>query len=189
MLMSIDCKAVTSLQVSLRFDDNRIKETTIAVGDVIDAHYHHNGCRKHCNGKVVSISCCGNNSKEWYLLVDNSKDFDSDISRINAMSILDVEVIYRAEDVSNIKTPSGCGRIPYLRLYKGRLQFSIDGKVWDFVVIDSDNIIEKPKEDNNQNGTEPPVVDNPNNTDEEPSTDGTEDVTSPVEDGGEVDVL
>lgn len=146
MLMNISCSAVTSIAVHLEFDNNCVKNQVIAIGDLIDVEYNKNGCRKRFQGKVIKISCTGEDPKGWYIIVDGSGDFDSDQARFSPMSILDLEVIHKADSVHYIQTPKDMTGVPYLRVVKGRLQYSQDGINWYFISVDKRDVLIKDEE-------------------------------------------
>lgn len=140
--MDIKCSAVSSVLVYLTFDDQHNKERLIAVGDLIDCEYNANGLRKHIIGKVVSISTVGNDPKGWYIVVDGSDDFDGLKARFSPMNILDVDILSKGDSVEIIHTPLGDTGVPFLRIMKGRLQYSKDGYNWKPIRIDNRDIIE-----------------------------------------------
>lgn len=157
MLMNIRCAAISSIKVHLEFDDHSVKDELIAIGDLIDVTYNGNGARKHTTGKVRCISTVGSDPKAWYIIVDASDDFKTMEAKFSPMNILDVEVIRKAATVDFIQTPLGDTGIPYLRVVRGRLQYSIDGCNWRPICIDTRDIIEP------QEGTVPyiPNIDVP----------------------------
>lgn len=146
MLMNIKCSAVTSVAVHLEFDDGSVKDNVIAVGDIIDVEYNYNGCRRRFQGKVIKISCVGTDPKGWSIIVDGSGDFDSDQARFSPASILDLEVIHKSDTIKVIQTPNDITGIPYLRIVKGRLQYSMDGVNWMFVCVDKRDVLIKDEE-------------------------------------------
>ena len=150
MLMNIKCSAVTSVAVHLEFDDGTVKDATIATGDLIDVEYNKNGCRRRCQGKVIKISTVGTDPKGWYIIIDGSDSFECGQDRFSPASILDLEIIHKADSVKAIQTPNDSTRVPYLRIVKGRLQWSDDGVHWRFIIIDRKDIIIK-----NEEGTIP----------------------------------
>lgn len=143
MLMNIRCSAVTSIKVDLAFDDGSTKERVIGLGDLIDVEYNANGLRKRIEGKVVKISAVGTDPKAWCITVDGSDDFDSEKARFAPTSILDVEIIRKADTLNTVQTPIGYTGVPYLRVMKGRLQYSNDGFNWKPIQIDPRDIIEE----------------------------------------------
>lgn len=163
MLMDIKCSAVSSVLVNLTFDDQHNKERLIAIGDLIDVEYNANGLRKHIIGKVLKISTIGNDPKGWYIIVDGSDDFAGNQARFSPMNILDVDILRKADTLEIVSTPIGEEGVPYLRIVKGRLQYSKDGYDWKPIVIDDRDVIEE------QEGTvpigppgsapEPPIAD------------------------------
>lgn len=142
MLMDIKCSVVSSIKVNLLFDDKSTKEALIAIGDLVSIIYNANGLRKHVEGKVIKISAVGTDPKGWYIIVDGSDDFESDKVKFSPASILDVEVIRKADTLNTIQTPIGYEGVPYLRIVKGRLQYSKDGYNWRRINVDSRDIIE-----------------------------------------------
>lgn len=149
MLMSIKCSAVTSVAVHLTFDDNTSKHAIIGEGDLIDVEYNANGVRKRIEGAVIKVSAVGTDPNGWYIIVDGSDDFASTKAKFSPMSILDVNILRKADTLALIKTPIGDSGIPYLRLVHGRLQYSKDGCNWRPIHIDRRDIIE------DQEGTVP----------------------------------
>ena len=141
MLMNIKCEAVTSVAVHLTFDDGSTKHCLIANGDLVDIEYNGNGLRKRVEGKVLRVSATGSDPKSWYIIVDGSDDFDSNQSRIAVMSILDCEIIRKANTLKIVQTPLGAEGVPYIRVIKGRLQYSKDGQKWSPIHIDNRDII------------------------------------------------
>ena len=125
MLMDIKCSAVTSIKVNLAFDDGSTKERVIGIGDLISVVYNANGLRKHVNGKVIAESAVGTDPKAWYIIVDGSDDFKSDRVRFSPTSILDIEIIRKADQLDFVQTPIGFEGVPYIRIHRGRLQYSI----------------------------------------------------------------
>jgi len=152
MLVDIKCSAVTSVRVKLAFDDQCKKDCLIAIGDLIDCEYNANGLRKHIIGKVLSISAVGPDPKGWYIIVDGSDDFDGVKARFSPMSILDVDILRKADMETFIETPRDDNAVPFLRIVKGRLQWSKDGYTYHPVRIDARDIVEDIEE---QEGTMP----------------------------------
>lgn len=171
MLMDIKCSAVTSVRVALTFDDGSSKERVIGTGDLVDVEYNANGLRKRIEGKVLKVSAVGTDPRSWYIIVDSSDDFDSNKAKFSPMSILDVEIIRKADTLTVVQTIVGEGGIPYLRINKGRLQWSKDGEVWHSIRIDNRDIIE------DQEGTVPipPTGDDDNTEDTSENESGIED--------------
>ena len=142
MLMNIKCSAMTSIKVNLEFDDNSKKERKISIGDLIDVEFNANGLRKRVEGKVLSISAVGSDPKGWYIIVDGSDDFESKKVRFAPTSILDIEILRKADTVDVVQTPLGMEGVPYLRIIKGRLQYSKDGYRWYPIKFNRRDIIE-----------------------------------------------
>lgn len=156
MLLDIACSAVSSVIVKLKFDDGTRKVRLIAIDDLIDVVYNANGMRKHIIGRVSAISTVGTDPKNWYIIVDGSDDFASDRARFSPESILDVEIIRKAAQDSIVKTPLGENNAGYIRIMKGRLQYSNDGINWNPIKIDErDIIIDGEDEIRPQEGTVP----------------------------------
>lgn len=149
MLMDIKCSTVTSIKVDLTFDDGSTKERVVGTNDLIEVEYNANGLRKRVEGKVLKVSATGTDPRSWYIIVDGSDDFDSDRVKFSPMSILDLEVIRKAETLEYVQTVVGEGGVPYLRINEGRLQWSKDGYDWHSINVDSRDIIE------DQEGTVP----------------------------------
>lgn len=149
MLMDIKCSMVPSIKVHLRFDDHSEKCALISVGDLVYVEYNANGCRKVIEGKVIKIRAYGEDPKSWYIVVDGSDDFESQQTKFSPMSILDIEILRKAGTLEFVQTVSGEYAIPYLRIVKGRLQYSVDSFDWKPIRIDNRDIIE------DQEGTVP----------------------------------
>lgn len=142
MLMDIGCSVINSIKVNLIFDDRSTKSAIIGVGDLLDVTYNANGLRKNIEGKVVKVSAVGIDPKGWYIIVDGSGDFESEQAKFSPMSILDVNIIRKADTLDYIKTPIGNNATPYLRVVDGRLQWSKDSETWNAIKIDSRDVIE-----------------------------------------------
>ena len=141
MLMENKCSAVTSIKVKLTFDDGSIKERVVGVGDIISVLYNGNGLRNKVTGKVLSTSAVGTDPKAWYIIVDGSDDFKSERVRFAPTSILDLEIIRKADQSEFVQTPIGHEGVPYIRIHRGRLQYSMNGYNWRDIVIDRRNVI------------------------------------------------
>lgn len=141
MLMNINCSAVTSVAVHLKFDDNTCKDRIIAKDDLIEVDFNHNGVRKHVIGKVIKISTATTDPKGWFIIVDGSDDFEANQFRFCPMNILDVEILRRAGENVYIETPRDNTGIYSLRIIKGRLQYSKDGVNWSPVKYDRRDMI------------------------------------------------
>lgn len=142
MLMDIKCSAVASIKVNLTFDDMSTKERVVGVGDLVDITYNANGLRKHIEGRVLKVSVVGVDPNGWYIIVDGSDDFDSDRVKFSPMNILDIEIIRKADTLENVQTVIGAESVPFIRIVKGRLQYSKDGYNWRPINIDKRDIIE-----------------------------------------------
>ena len=141
MLMDIKCSMVPSIKVNLTFDDGRKKDPTLGVGDLIDLLYNSNGLRKHIIGKIIQINTPGHDPKGWSFIVDGSDDFESEIARLSPMSILDVDVIRKNGSCRHVATPvddTGCYAI---RVNRGVLQYTKDGKRWHNIKINDIDVI------------------------------------------------
>jgi hypothetical protein len=149
MLMDIKCSMVPSIKVHLRFDDHSEKCALVSIGDLIWVQYNANGCRKTIEGKVIKVCAYGEDPKSWYIVVDGSDDFESQQAKFSPMSILDIEILRKAGTLDSVQTVSGDYAVPYLRIVKGRLQYSIDSFDWKPIRIDNRDIIE------DQEGTVP----------------------------------
>jgi hypothetical protein len=133
MLLDIKCSPITSIKVELKFDDNSEKVRVIGLNDLIEIEYNHNGLRKNIQGKVVKVSTLGADPKKWYIIVDGSDDFNSAEARISPMSILDCEIIRKADSVDYIESPKDITNIRGLRILNERLQYTQDGINWYYV--------------------------------------------------------
>lgn len=131
MLMKNECSMIASIKVFLTFDDGNSKERVISNDDLVEVIYNANGLRKHIIGKVVKISAVGSDPKGWYIIVDGSDDFGSEKARFSPTTILDIDIIRKANTLDVIQTPIDETGIPYMRVVKGRyLQWSRDGIRW-----------------------------------------------------------
>ena len=143
MLMNIKCSAVTSIRVNLTYDNGVVKDAVIGVGDLIDVVYNANGIRKRACGRVLVVSAAGADPKGWYIIVDGSDDFDSSKARFSPMSILELEVIAKGDSIDTVRTVKGDMAVPYLRIVKGRLQWSKDGCTWYPIRVDRNEILDQ----------------------------------------------
>lgn len=142
MLMDIKCSAIASIKVNLTFDDGSKKERVVGTGDLISVEYNANGLRKRIEGKVIKVSAIGPDPKAWYIIVDGSDDFESEKAKFAPTSILDLEIIRKADTLDVVQTVIGVGGVPYIRIHKGRLQWSKDGFDWKPINVDRRDIIE-----------------------------------------------
>ena len=143
MLMNIKCSAVTSIGVNLTYDDGSYTEAIIAVGDLISVTYNANGLRKHACGRVLVVSATGADPKSWYVIVDGSDDFESNKARFSPMNIIELEVIAKGDSLDTVRTVKGDMAVPYLRIVKGRLQWSKDGCSWYPINVDREDILDQ----------------------------------------------
>jgi hypothetical protein len=141
MLMDIRCSMIPSIKVELTFDDGYKKDPTLGVGDLIDLLYNSNGLRKHIVGKILQISTPGHDPKGWSIIVDGSDDFESEVARLSPMSILDVDIIRKAGSTRKVSSPIDETGIYAIRINKGRLQYSKDGKHWRNIKIDDVDVL------------------------------------------------
>jgi hypothetical protein len=141
MLMDIKCSMIPSIKVELTFDDGHKKDPTLGIGDLIDLLYNSNGLRKHIVGRIIQINTPGHDPKGWSFIVDGSDDFESEVARLSPMSILDVDVIRKNGTTRVVSTPIDDTGICAIRINKGRLQYSRDGKHWRNIKIDDVDII------------------------------------------------
>ena len=156
MLLDIKCKAISSVRVHLVFDDQSIKDNLVSIGDLIDVTYNGNGLRKHIIGRVSTISTVGCDPKNWYIIVDGSDDFAKNGAKFSPMNILDLEILRKDSQDTTVKTPLGEFNCQYLRVVKGRLEYSKDGGFsWERIKIDDEDIIEP------QEGTVPMIGNKP----------------------------
>ena len=149
MLLDIKCDAVTSIHLHLTFDEEKVKDCIVAMGDLVDCLYNANGLRKHIIGRVVNISAVGSDPNGWYIVVDGSDDFEGKRARFSPMSVLNIDILRKADMEIIVRTVIGDGAVPYLREVKGRLQYSKDGLNWKPIKFDDRDIIE------DQEGTVP----------------------------------
>ena len=148
MLLDIKCKAISQVRVHLTFDDETVKDNIISIGDLIDVTYNGNGMRKHIIGMVSNISTVGADPHNWYIIVDGSDDFAKNGAKFSPMSILDLEIIRKHDQQFEVKSPIGEFGCPFIRVVKGRMQYSYDGFEWHYTVIDDENVIEDDDTDN-----------------------------------------
>lgn len=142
MLMDIRCKAISSILCHMTYDDGTKKDCLVALHDLVDVFYNGNGMRKHIVGRVADISTVGTDPHNWYIIVDGSDDFASQNARFSPLQILNISIIRKADQDAIIRTPLGETGIPYLRIVKGRLQWSPDGFKWLPIKINDEDIIE-----------------------------------------------
>lgn len=142
MIMDIRCKAISSILCHITYDNGMKKDRLIAIGDLVDVVYNGNGVRKKIIGRVAEISTVGNDPNAWYIIVDGSDDFASERARFSPMTILDCTIIRKADQDTKVRTPLGETGVPYIRIVKGRLQYSKDGYRWHRVIVDEKDIIE-----------------------------------------------
>lgn len=142
LLMDINCSAVTSVNVHLKFTDNSTKDRTISKGDLIEVEFHLDGLRHHVTGRVLKVYApSSTDPKNWYIMVDSSDACDAAQYRFCPMNILDIEILLKADAVRCVETPKDITGIKALRAVKGRLQFTMDGINWLPVVVDRENVI------------------------------------------------
>lgn len=158
MLMDIKCSMVPSINVDLKFDDGRDKNQTVGIGDLIDLLYNANGLRKHIVGIVIQINTPGCDPKNWSMIVDGSGDFESDIARLSPMSILNLDIIRKSGSTRVVSTPIDDTGIFAIRINRGRLQYTRDGRRWHYIKIDDTDIIVKDEEIINENGNIAPNI-------------------------------
>ena len=130
MLLSINCSVVSSVKVSLTFDDGNKKEGIISVGDLVDIEYNTNGLRKRIYGRVLVVSVNGTDPNGWYLTVDGSDDFQSLTARFSVMSILDFTIIKKYDVSTVVETPNDPSGICMLKIIDGFLYYTKDGVHW-----------------------------------------------------------
>lgn len=135
MLLNINCRAVSSVEVCLKFDNETSKDVLISHGDLIDVEFNQNGLRKRIQGKVICIKTCGPDPKAWSIIVDGSDDFESTQARFSPMSILDVTILRKADSVKYIETPNDYSGIMGLRIMDNILQYTVNGYTWENVRI------------------------------------------------------
>ena len=141
MLLNINCSAIASIKVNLTFDDGSTKERVVGVGDLVVVDYNANGLRHHIEGCVVAVSANGTDPNGWYIIVDCSDDFSSNKAKFSPMSILDIEIIRKADTLNVVQTVVGEEGIPYIRIVKGQLQYSKDGYRWHPIHVRPRDII------------------------------------------------
>lgn len=128
MLLNNTCTIVQSLNISLTFDDGKVKEREITVGDLCSFEYNKNGKRKKIEGIVAKIIASETlNPNRWMIMVDGSLDCVGQIDRFCPSQILDIDIIRKKTDRQYIATPNDSTKISEIRFYNGYLQLSIDG--------------------------------------------------------------
>ena len=141
MLLKNTCRCITSIQVDLTFDDGRTKSEVISLNDFIDVEYNKNGCRREIEGRVIKISAEGTDPKKWYIIVDGSEDFETTQARFSPANILDIDMIRKYDALQFIYSTNDHTNIQGMRIVKGRLQYTQDGKHWLPIFIDTRDII------------------------------------------------
>ena len=166
MLMDIQCSSVPQIEIRLSFDNGKHKTVIVSQGDLVDILYNKNGMRRRIEGIVTKISTNGTEVYGWCIIVDGSGDFSSEIARISPKNILDIDIIRKADTVNGIDSPRDKTGIMSLKIVKGRLLFSQNGYDWFPVVIDRENVIVHPEDNNLDPRPHPPVPPNPIKPDE-----------------------
>lgn len=138
MLLSINCSVVSSVKVSLIFDDGAKKEDIISIGDLVDIEYNSNGLRKRIYGRVINISVNGTDPNGWYLTVDGSDDFQSATVRFSVMSIIDFTIIKKYDVSTVIETPDDPTGICMMKIVDGFLYYTKDGIHWHEIKTSAD---------------------------------------------------
>lgn len=141
MLLDIKCSVVSSIKVSLTFEDGTKKENIISLYDLIDVTFNQDGIRKEVTGRVVKINVDGCDPKRWYIIVDAADDFSSKQYRFSPMNILDLDIISKHDAEKYITSPADYTNVVALRVVKGRLQYSQDGITWHAIKQDARYII------------------------------------------------
>lgn len=141
MLLNNTCSRITSIKVDLTFEDGRKKSEVISLFDIVDIIYNKNGCRREIEGKVIKISAEGEDPKKWYIIVDGSEDFETTQSRFSPANIIDITIIKKYDATQYIYSTNDCTNIQGLRIKKGRLQYTQDGKTWLPIFVDTRDII------------------------------------------------
>lgn len=141
MLMNIECSPITSIKLSLTYDDNVTREVEIGVGDLVDISFFDRGVKKHLDGKVLKVACPGMDPKGWYLIVDGSDDFCSEQVKFSPMNICDCEIIQKARNVQTVATPIGKEGVNFMKVIDGELYYCQNGYDWVPVKISEKNII------------------------------------------------
>ena len=157
MTLDVKVDVVQSFVVRLAFDDGSRKTRLVALNDLVDVTWNGNGARKHIIGRVAAISANGSNHKDWYIIIDGADDFESRRERFSPYQILDIDILRKADQDQIVKTPLGDYGVQYIRIVKGRLQYSNDGINWEYVKIDDTDIIEDEEGTARQRGHVPPL--------------------------------
>lgn len=128
MLLSNECTIIQSLHLALTFDDGKVKERDVSVGDLCSFEYIKNGLRKKIEGVVVKIIASETISPNtWMIMVDGSLDYAGQIEKFRPNQVVDVDVIRKKTDKQYIGTPNDSTHISEIRFYDGYLQLSLDG--------------------------------------------------------------
>ena len=141
MLLKNACSSIISIKVDLTFDDGRTKSRVISLFDFVDITYNKNGCIRRIEGKVIKISAEGADPKKWYIIVDGSEDFETTQARFSPANILDLEIIKKYDATQFIYSTNDYTNIQGLRIMKGRLQYTQNGKDWLPIFVDTRDII------------------------------------------------
>ena len=135
MLMDINCSAVVSIAIDLKFDCGNVKRCVIGKGDIVSIEYNNNGVRMYVYGQVTNISCYGDESKDWYLIVDGIKiSTRQGINRFSVMNIVDCEVVVKQSENIPILTPNNTTCIKGFRFYDDYVQYTVNGIDWFNIV-------------------------------------------------------
>lgn len=162
MLLNISCSAVTSISVTLTFDDESVKKRLISIGDIVDITFNYNGVRKSTIAKVLSISANGCDPRNWVILLDASDDFGAVQYRISPVYILDVEIIKEEATTKYIESPANYSNIVGLKILDGQLYYTQDRINWYPIKINVDNIIDDENINNNEGEVVDPGISNEN---------------------------
>lgn len=135
-LMTISYEIIQSARINMGFDDGTIKKLLVSPGDVVNVIYNYNGVRTDLTGKVTKIvsdkqNSCECSCSKWIMVIDASAYGGSTVNRVDLAKILDLTIITKAEDYSEITSPTGEYNISNLRLVGNLVQLSVDnGTTW-----------------------------------------------------------
>ena len=177
MLLKNTCSRITSIKVDLTFEDGQQKSRVISLYDIVDIIYNKNGCRREIEGKVIKISAEGEDPKKWYIIVDGSEDFETTQSRFSPANIIDIDIIKKYDATQFIYSTNDCTNIQGLRIKKGRLQYTQNGRDWLPIFVDTRDII-KDAEYGPVGPIYPDFPPRPSYNPEDPDDDGIKDAES-----------
>ena len=135
-LMTSSYEIIQSAKISMSFDDGISKIVLVSPGDIVNVIYNYNGVRTNTTGKVSKIvpdnqNSCECSGKRWFLIIDASAYGGVTVNRIDLTKILDITIIRKAEDYSEVTSPTGETNVSNIRLVGNVLQISVNnGTSW-----------------------------------------------------------